>query len=105
MALAAHLGFAQFAGLLSFSLRGFYAFAAGLGWLAGNVYVLENRRLSSRRKRHLVFWFFGPPGLVHLLATTLPASLQEAVPLLPLIGFGVFGVFFAVPVTFRRSLN
>ena len=120
-------GVVPLAGGLPLSLYGYYAFAAVAGWLAGNVYVLRRRRLAStvpatprgraageggarvgapgtpgRRDRRLlaVLYFFGPPALVYLLGAVVAAEQQAQAPLAPLWAFGVYGVFFLVPIAF-----
>ena len=102
-------GVLPLAGGLPLSLYGYYAFAAVTGWLAGNVYVLRRRRLAGRaatgggrRNRRLlgVLYFFGPPSLVYLLRALAPIDHHQAAPLAPLWAFGVYGVFFLVPIAF-----
>jgi hypothetical protein len=102
-------GVVPLAGGLPLSLYGYYAFAAIAGWLAGNVYVLRRRRLAATvpvtacgRDRRLlaILYLFGPPALVYLLWALVPAAQQRLAPLAPLWAFGVYGVFFLVPIAF-----
>ena len=87
---------------LDLSLYALYTVAAVSGWLAGNVYVHRARRLSRVLKRRVfLLYFVGPPGLLYLLRSMAPAREQQAAPLVPLFAWGVFAVFFFVPLTFR----
>lgn len=125
-------GLLPLAGAFALSLYAYYAFAAGAGWLAGNVFVLRRRRggrqgaglrgsagagrgsadgaaggergagrpAAGRRDVPLlaILYFFGPPSLVYLLRALAPPEHQQAAPLAPLWAFGVYGVFFLVPI-------
>ena len=82
---------------LPLSLYGYYGFAAAAGWVAGNVFVLRRRRIGGRGLL-LVLYLFGPPSLVYLLRALAPPEHHQAAPLAPLWAFGVYGVFFLVPV-------
>lgn len=120
-------GVLPLAGALPLGLYGYYAFAAVAGWLAGNVYVLRRRRLAAtvpptprgraageggrrvggpatagRRDRRLlaILYVFGPPSLVYLLWALVSSPQQRLAPLAPLWAFGVYGVFFLVPIVF-----
>jgi hypothetical protein len=96
-------GLLPLAGSLPISLYFYYAFAACAGWLAGNVFVLRRRRGgASRQSRRLltILYLFGPPSLVYLLRSLAPPAHQQAAPLAPLWAFGVYGVFFLVPLVF-----
>lgn len=92
-------GLLPLAGAFALSLYAYYAFAAGAGWLAGNVFVLRRRR-GGGRGLLLILYFFGPPSLVYLLRALAPPEHQQAAPLAPLWAFGVYGVFFLVPIVF-----
>lgn len=93
-------GLLPLAGGLELTLYGLYGFAAAAGWVAGNVWVQRRRRLGWPRARHLlVVYLFGPPSLVYLLRALAPAEQIAAAPLVPLWGFFVYGIFFAVPVS------
>jgi hypothetical protein len=50
------------------------------------------------RRRALVVYYFGPPGILHVVRAMAPAMLQRLQPLVPLLGWGVYSVFFAVPL-------
>lgn len=93
------VGVLPLAGALPLSLYGYYAFAAAAGWVAGNVFVLRRRRAGGRGLL-LVLYLFGPPSLVYLLRAVAPPEHHQAAPLAPLWAFGVYGVFFLVPVVF-----
>lgn len=87
---------------LALSLYGLYTVAAVSGWLAGNIYVHRARRLPRELKRRVfLLYFVGPPGLLYLLRAMAPVRAQQAAPLVPLYAWGVFAVFFFVPLTFR----
>lgn len=104
VALAGAFGFLPLAGVANLSLHPYYAVAAAAGWLAGNLYVMRRRRLErALRNRLLVAWLLGPPGALFLLRTLAAESVQAAAPLASLYAFGVYGILFAVPVTFDRG--
>jgi hypothetical protein len=93
-------GAVPLAGAVGLSLYGFYGISATAGWLAGNVYVWRRHRLAPVPAwRLLVLYLFGPPAFLYLLRAAAPPELQMAAPLAPVWSFGVFGVFFLVPVT------
>lgn len=95
-----HFGLLRLAGGWDLSLYGLYGFAAAAGWISGNVWVQRRRRLGlARARRLLIVYLFGPPSLVYLLRALAPAEQIAAAPLVPLWGFCVYGIFFAVPVT------
>ncbi|HVS01230.1 MAG TPA: hypothetical protein VMT16_00525 [Thermoanaerobaculia bacterium] len=100
-ALLDQLGLLSLAGTFGFGLYPLFSLAAALGWIAGNVYLHRRRRLASHRlrRRALVTWLFGPPGILYLLRQMAPAPEQQAAPLVPLLSFAVFTVFFLVPLT------
>ncbi len=95
-------GLLPLAGSLPLDLHRFYSIAAVLGWLAGNLYVLRRRSLGENfRRRLLLTYVLGPPGVVYLLRALAPATQQAAAPLVPAYAFLVYGIFFLVPVTLR----
>jgi hypothetical protein len=79
-----------------------FAFAAALGWLAGNVYVARSKRAALGRCGLLALYLGGPTGMVWLWWAIQPAALRRLAPLAPVLALGVFCVFFLVPVTLRR---
>ena len=95
------------AGTAPLALYPFFSLAAGLGWLAGNVYVHRRRGIPKPlRRRLMLIYLVGPPGILYLVRAMAPAAEQAIAPLVPLLGFAVFSVFFAVPVTLApRSLR
>ena len=99
VSLAHVVGLLPLAGGLPLSLYGYFAAAATAGWLAGNVFVLRRRRVGERRLL-VVLYLFGPPSLVYLLRALAPEELRDLAPLAPLWAFGVYGVFFLVPILF-----
>jgi hypothetical protein len=99
-ALLGQLGVLELAGTLRLAFYPYFSLAAALGWIAGNVYVHRRRRLPRElRRRLLLVYLVGPPGILYLLRAMAPLVEQQIAPLVPLLGFGVFSVFFAVPVT------
>lgn len=93
-------GILPLAGRLPLSLYGYYAFAAVTGWLAGNVFVVRRRKAAGDTWFLVVLYLFGPPSLVYLVDAVAWPALHQAAPLAPLWAFGVYGVFFLVPVLF-----
>jgi hypothetical protein len=85
------------------SLYPLYTFACTLGWSAGTLYMHRRRGLADReRARLLILYYLGPQGLVYLLRSMTPISFQEAAPWVPVYAFGVFSIFFLVPVKFLK---
>ena len=82
------------------SLYGYYAVAASIGWLAGNVFALRRRRAGGDRWLLVVLYLFGPPSVLYLLWALVAPERHQAAPLAPLWAFGVYGVFFLVPIVF-----
>lgn len=100
VALAHYGGVISLAGHLPLSLYGLYSTAAASGWLFGNVYNHRRRRLPTPLKRRaLLLYYLGPPGMVYLLRALAPVREQLEAPLVPLYSLGVYTVFFLVPVT------
>jgi len=94
------------AGSVELGLRGLFAFSAALGWLAGNVYVQRSRRLPKVLRRRLVLiYLIGPPGLLFLLRSLAPHELQMAAPLAPLYATLVCSIFFLVPVSLKGAFR
>lgn len=103
LAVLAFLGVPPLAGAVGLDLYHLYSVAAILGWIGGNVYVTRLRRLPGRgwRKRLLLAYLVGPAGFVYLLRAMAPRAELAAAPLVPIYGFGVFALFFLVPVSLR----
>lgn len=93
-------GVVPLAGTLALSLYVYYAVAACLGWFFGNVFVLRRRRAAADAGRFVVLYLFGPLSAVYLVWALASPAHQQAAPLAALWAFGVYGVFFLVPVTF-----
>ncbi|HEX2163638.1 MAG TPA: hypothetical protein VHM02_06790 [Thermoanaerobaculia bacterium] len=93
-------GVVPLAGALALSLYLYYGVAACLGWLFGNVFVLRRRRAAAEVGPLLVLYLFGPLAAVYLLWALASPARQQAAPLAALWAFGVYGVFFLVPVLF-----
>jgi hypothetical protein len=89
------------AGSLPLGLYPLYSAAMSLGWFSG--YLYERRRgdfPDPLRHRVFLLYFLGPPGLIVLLRAMAPLAMQYAAPFVPLYAFGVFAVFFWVPIQF-----
>lgn len=93
------IGVLPLAGTFDLDLYYLFSFASALGWLAGNVYLNRVRRGGSRR-RLAVLYLCGPSSLLYLARALASREIQAAAPLVPLLSFAVFSVFFAVPITF-----
>ena len=105
-ALASFVGLLPAAGLLDLGLYQYYGLAAFLGWLAGNVYLQRARRVPKPLKRRLMLiYLMGPPGLLYLIRALAPLTTQAIAPLAPLYASGVFAIFFLVPVTLKGSFG
>lgn len=94
------------AGTFDLDLYRLYSVAAVLGWVSGNIYMARRRVLPPKarwRKRLLLAYLLGPPGVVYLLRSFASAQVQQAAPFVPIYGFLVYGIFFLVPVTLRSS--
>lgn len=100
----AALGWLPLAGLFPLDLYPFYSFATVWGWLAGNFFVRRRRRLIELgfRKLPILAYLFGPPSALFLLRMLTPLQSQQAAPLVPLFGLGIYLIFFLVPVTLKQ---
>jgi hypothetical protein len=104
VALLALVGLVDLAGSLELGLYPLYSTAAASGWIAGNLYVARSGGVARRlRRRILLVYFLGPPGLVYLLRAMATEAVQQSAPLVPLFAFGVFAVLFLVPVLLPRT--
>lgn len=93
----------RLAGMLPMTLYGLYTVAVAFGWLFGNIYVRRRRGLPPAiRRRLLILYVIGPPGILYLLRYTTPIELQRAAPFVPLYAFCVFAILFLVPVTMLK---
>ena len=100
------LGVVPRAGEVDIGLRGLFTIAAALGWVAGNVYVQRTRGLpGALRRRLLLIYLLGPPGLLFLLRSMAPAESQMVAPLAPLYASVVSGIFFLVPVSLKSAFR
>ncbi len=102
VALLADLGWITIEGSLRFGLYPFYSIVALGGWISGNVYVSRTEGRVMRRPLFL-FYLMIPLGPIFLMRSMAPALEQQEAPLVPLFAYGVYAVFFMVPVTFRAS--
>jgi hypothetical protein len=94
------------AGTFDLDLYRLYSVAAVLGWVSGNIYMARRRALPPRRRwkrRLLLAYLLGPPGIVYLLRSLAAPQVQQAAPLVPIYSFVVYAIFFLVPVTLRAS--
>lgn len=104
VALASLVGLLPTDGLLDLSLYQFYGLAAALGWVAGNVYVSRSRSVPEPlRRRLLLVYLLGPPGVLYLVRSLASLNLQVQAPFAAIYASGVFFVFFLVPVTLKGS--
>ena len=102
VALASLVGLLPASGLLDLNLYQLYGVAAALGWVSGNVYVARSRRFPTPlRRRILLIYLLGPPGMIYLLRSLASFEVQAAAPLAAVYGSGVYFVLFLVPVTLK----
>lgn len=103
LVILAMLGLVPLAGSLDLDLYRLYSLAAVIGWVSGNIYVFRSRDRGkgSFRRRLLLNYLMGPLSFVYILRTLAPLPVQQAAPLVPLFSFGVYALFFLVPVTLR----
>jgi len=88
------------------SLYRFFSFASALGWTTGTIYVQRGRKLAEPDRRLLLWvYYLGPQGIVYLLRALAPLAERRLAPLVPLLAFGVYTVFFLVPVLVRRMMG
>ena len=88
---------------LPISLYHLYGLAVFGGWLSGNFYVQRTSAIPRKsRLRSLLVYLLGPPGLLFLTHGLTSIQSQARVPLAPVYAFGIYIVFFMVPVSFRR---
>jgi hypothetical protein len=102
VAIVVIIGGLSIAGVLPFSLYHYFGLAAFGGGIAGNVFVHRSNRLGKGSRRWLLLvYLFGPLGALALLDALGPVEQQRWVPLAPIYAFGIFGLFFLVPVSLR----
>lgn len=99
-------GAVHLAGTRELGLYPFYALAAALGSVSGNLFVWRMRRLGTgargQTRRALLVHLAGPPGTLALLRAFAPEASQAVAPLVPVLGVLVYCVFFAVPLIMWR---
>jgi hypothetical protein len=101
---ALHL--ARLAGRASLPFYPLFSFASALGWSMGTLYVLRGRKLAEPDRRVLRWvYYLAPQGIVYLLRALAPVADLRAAPLVPLWAFGVYSVFFLVPVLAQRTMG
>ncbi|HZF07594.1 MAG TPA: hypothetical protein VFE33_02280 [Thermoanaerobaculia bacterium] len=94
------------AGNAPIPLYSFFSFASALGWAAGTLYIQRGRKLADSDRRRLRWvYYVGPQGLVYLLRAMAPVPDLRAAPLVPLWAFGVYTVFFLVPILVQRTMG
>jgi hypothetical protein len=100
--LLVHVGVLDLAGSLPLDFYPYYSLAVACGWFFGIVWVQRSKQLPpSLRRPFALLYLAGPPGFLYLVRALAPVEHQQAAPLVPLLGFGIYGVFFAVPVLLR----
>jgi hypothetical protein len=98
------VGLVSLAGTFPLGFYGLYSLASVLGWSFGNLYVQRTRHLDGPlRRRLLLIFYIGPPGILFLLRSMAPLANLQAAPLVAVYAFGVFSIFFVVPLMFRRA--
>lgn len=103
MVLLSWFGLVTLRGNFPLGLYPLYSLASVLGWSAGNLYVHRGRRFPDPiRRRVLLVYYLGPQGLIYLLRFMAPLADQQAAPFVPVWAFGVFSIFFFVPVKIIR---
>jgi len=100
IALAHFGGLTSLAGPLPVTLYGLFSIAGAAGWLFGNVYARRRKRLPAPLKRRvLLLYYLGPPGMLYLLRALAPAADQAAAPLVQLWALIPYTGLFLVPMT------
>ncbi len=113
----AQLGVLRWNLTFALELYPLYILAAFTGWFFGNVYVHRSRRdrpsgdssldeivlRIARTRLMFVLYLFGPPGWLYLLRSMARREQLEAMPLVPILTFGVYAALFAVPVLLRGA--
>lgn len=88
---------------LSIGFYGLFGFAAFLGWTNGLFCVLRLRRLPrDGRGRWIALQLLLPAGLVALVRAMSSLEERAAAPIAGALALAVYGIFFAVPVSFGR---
>jgi hypothetical protein len=83
-----------------------FSFASALGWSMGTLYIQRGRKLRDGDRRILRWvYYLAPQGIVYLLRALAPVADLRAAPLVPLWAFGVYSVFFLVPVFARWTMR
>ena len=104
LAILTGLGAVPLAGILTLDLYRLYSIAAVLGWVAGNIYVSRVSAYDRRFRRVvLLSYLIQPQSCVFLLRTLAEPAVQQAAPVVPLYSFGVYFLFFLVPLTLRAT--
>lgn len=104
--LLAYLRLLPLAGSFDLELMAFFAAAAALGWVMGNVYVQRSRPFNRAARRRLVLvYLLGPPGLLFLVRAMASDTVQAAAPLAPIYALFVYSVLFLVPVSLRSAFR
>lgn len=96
------LGVVHLGDRLAVSLRGVFATAAAVGWIAGNVYVARRRdQPAPVRRKLLLIYLFHPPSLGVLVWSMMPSNIQHFTPMAPLYCVVMSLIFFCVPLLLR----
>ena len=88
---------------LEIGFYGLFGFAALVGWSNGLFCVLRLRRLPrDGRGRWIALQLLLPAGLVALVRAMASLEARAAAPIAGALALAVYGIFFAVPVSFGR---
>ena len=100
----AKLGLWSVAGSIRIGLYPLYSVAAIGGWLSGNLYVWRIRQPARPSGALLLtVYLVAPAGLLAMLRAMAPLGEQATAPLVPLFSWGIFLVFFLVPVSLAST--
>ncbi len=105
LVILANGGFVPLAGILDLDLYRLFSLTTVIGWVAGNIYVFRTRDLVEKpaRRKLLFKYLMGPLSLIFFLRALADKDVQAAAPLVPILGLGIYVLFFLVPVTLRAT--
>jgi len=105
LVILANGGVLPLAGTLDLDLYRLFSLTTVIGWVAGNIYVFRTRDLVEKPARRKLFlkYLMGPLSVVFFLRALAGNEVQASAPLVPIFGFGIYVLFFLVPVTLRAT--